>query len=273
MVNIENLARRIDYDYTVISFFLLLLILENIVPRVKYKLNSKTQRENWIWLAINDFVLGSLMLYLIGIVISNISAFYNYIGIFNYNLTSVHPILQFFIYTLTFSLSTYTIHRLNHSIPILWKIHALHHSSTELTMKAAYRDHFVSILYVEVFSFMIVRTMLFSEVVANIADITLMCWILFTHANLNVRSKLLSKFLIMPHDHLWHHSTVCHRKRGQNYGSVFSIWDHLFNTYYSDETITETGVNHDYPDSMLKKILFPLSSQEVFKEPKDGGRK
>ncbi|WP_417335299.1 sterol desaturase family protein [Halobacteriovorax marinus] len=258
MLEIENIAKRIDYDTTVLIFFAILLILENLTPRSKFRLSSSTQKENWIWVILDHFVIGGLSLSIISFIISNISNVYRYLGIFNYDLTSLHALIQFAIYILTFSFSTYTIHRLNHTVPYLWNIHALHHSSEELTVTATFRDHPLSLVYVEVFSFMIVRTMIFSEAVRNVADIFTMCWILFTHSNLNIRSPFLSKFLIMPHDHLWHHSKECKKRKGQNYGSILSIWDHLFNTYYSDETITKCGVNHIYPKSIIKKLIYPF---------------
>jgi len=77
------------------------------------------------------------------------------------------------------------------------------------------------------------------------------------HANFQTYIGRLNYWLNSAELHWWHHST---EERGQraNYGSIFSIWDRLFGTFYYDkghwpETIGVDGLE-GFPDTYLAQF-------------------
>ena len=62
-----------------------------------------------------------------------------------------------------------------------------------------------------------------------------------THANIKMPikfDKLLSMIIVTPHFHKIHHHFIL-PYTDKNYGNIFSIWDHLFGTAISVNTMTK----------------------------------
>lgn len=120
----------------------------------------------------------------------------------------------------------YGMHRLFHSVPALWRIHAVHHSSEHLDWLAAVRAHpldqtltrGVQVLVLTVAGFPL-------GVVAGAAG-ALGLWAVFLHANVRVRFGPLEHLVATPRFHHWHHAKEA---RG-NYAGLLPVVDTLFGT-------------------------------------------
>jgi Sterol desaturase len=62
------------------------------------------------------------------------------------NVQSLPIVVQFLLAVLVADLGQYWLHRLYHMVPWLWRIHAVHHSSTSMGWLTGSRIHFVEIL-------------------------------------------------------------------------------------------------------------------------------
>ena len=139
----------------------------------------------------------------------------------------------------------FLMHRLQHTIPILWEFHKVHHSATYLSPLTGMRFHPAELLYED-----IIRGIVFSILVGaisyfyvfNLVSILLLSANLgliitylglfpLQHSHLNVSLGWFDGILISPAVHQIHHSKLPSHY-GSNYGSVFSIWDFLFGTLY-----------------------------------------
>lgn len=145
---------------------------------------------------------------------------------------------------LSIDFASYVVHRLLHKVPILWKIHRVHHSATSLTPLTTYRQHPLEplILYgarglaagigLSVFYlFFPHRTPVITVAGLGAGFFIYMFTVNLHHAPVPVRyPRRLRRWLISPHIHHLHHSAnPIHY--GRNFGVVFAIWDRLFHTY------------------------------------------
>ena len=136
---------------------------------------------------------------------------------------------------LILDLVKYAEHRLSHALPILWRLHRVHHSDVDVDFTTAQRHHplesllggvvMLAVVYgVGVPSLAVVLYMLAAGSVA-----------LISHANLRlpeVMDRMARLLLVTPMTHGVHHSALRH-ETDSNFGLVLTIWDRLFGTYRS----------------------------------------
>lgn len=85
----------------------------------------------------------------------------------------------------------------------------------------------------------------------------------WTHTNLtfrrdSIRYRWISKVLITPQEHLWHHSTS---HSNTNFGTVFSIWDRMHKTVHNPQPLPETYGN-EYIESPFLQLMLPIPALE-----------
>jgi sterol desaturase/sphingolipid hydroxylase (fatty acid hydroxylase superfamily) len=125
----------------------------------------------------------------------------------------------------------YWTHRLWHKIPLLWRLHALHHSDTDLDVTTTIRHHPVEVLVQAGSDAALALLFGFSpQVVLFYGGIVLVVQT-FHHGNvlLPARIKLLSRYLMTPNLHRLHHS-LAYAENNSNFGNLIPLWDGLFGT-------------------------------------------
>jgi len=138
-----------------------------------------------------------------------------------------------------FDLFFYCLHRLFHRYQYLWRLHLVHHSDVELDVTTNFRHHpleqlltsFIIALFIWLGQFTIDAVMLYGAFAAIIQ--------IWHHGNISLPTKieyLLGWLIITPSIHQLHHSTK-RKETDSNYGSVFSVWDRLFNSLSTPITI------------------------------------
>jgi sterol desaturase/sphingolipid hydroxylase (fatty acid hydroxylase superfamily) len=143
----------------------------------------------------------------------------------------------------------YLIHRFMH-IRQLWRTHRWHHSPEHMYWLAGCRASFVhTCLYAMpsvAFLFIDASAYRFREIailflIGPISN----HWM---HSNWKVEARWLEWLIITPRAHRVHHSNNPSHF-GRNFGSVFSVWDHLFGTYLSPDAI-EGEVEFGIPEQV-----------------------
>ena len=134
--------------------------------------------------------------------------------------------------TVLLDYTLYLWHVLTHKVPLLWRLHRVHHSDLDLSATTALRFHFVE---------MILSAPWRSAQVALIgaAPRSLSIWqtlttmaIMFHHSNIRLPYRLervLSLVFVTPRMHGIHHSIV-ERETHSNWGTLFSLPDYLHRT-------------------------------------------
>jgi len=126
----------------------------------------------------------------------------------------------------------WNIHHLLHRVPLLWRLHQLHHSTEELDWVAAFRGHWGEIIIYKVVIYLpLVVLGAEASVIFAIIAVSLVIHEL-SHANLRWDLGPLRYIISSPRYHAWHHDVALHGKAGQNYGVNLVIWDWIFRTAY-----------------------------------------
>jgi sterol desaturase/sphingolipid hydroxylase (fatty acid hydroxylase superfamily) len=122
----------------------------------------------------------------------------------------------------------YWAHRLSHSVPLLWRLHAVHHSNTEMDFLAAQRQHpLEAIWHLGVANLPIIA--LGFDVEPLLGFILLQkLYTAFLHANVRIGYGRFTLILASPQFHHWHHDVSL---RG-NFSSTLPIFDKLFGSYH-----------------------------------------
>lgn len=153
------------------------------------------------------------------------------IGLFN-QLTWP-PALEFVLAVLLLDLLIYGQHIAFHKIPVLWRLHRVHHADRDIDTTTGVRFHPVEIalsMGVKVLAVLALgpsaAAVIFFEVLLNATS-------LFNHGNVRmppILDKILRLLLVTPDMHRVHHS-VHVDETDSNYGFNLSVWDRIFRTY------------------------------------------
>ena len=155
--------------------------------------------------------------------------------------------------------TTYWVHRLQHASRFVWAFHSTHHSQEQLNFATTTRfhpvDHFISDT-VKYFP----QLLLGASPMSWLPLYLMMEFISVTqHSRIKWRFGPLSKILVTPRFHSFHHSTDP-RHFNKNFGGLLSIWDHIFGTAVdAAEQPTEYGLTDIKMPTLRSTILLPFS--------------
>lgn len=127
----------------------------------------------------------------------------------------------------------YLQHLLMHRFTILWRLHRVHHSDTDVDWTTGIRFHPGEILVSVVFKIAAVGLLGALPAAVLLFELMLNAFSLFTHSNLRIHprvDRLLRCVLVTPAMHWIHHSKVVAESQS-NFGFCLSLWDRLFRTY------------------------------------------
>jgi sterol desaturase/sphingolipid hydroxylase (fatty acid hydroxylase superfamily) len=130
-------------------------------------------------------------------------------------------------------LAIYLQHRLFHAVPVLWRLHRVHHTDLELDVTTGLRFHPVEMLLSVVFKAGVIAVLGPPVVAVVLFEVLLNAGSLFSHANLRLPAPVdgrLRAVLVTPDMHRVHHSADP-TETNSNFGFTFSWWDRLFGTY------------------------------------------
>ncbi len=148
-------------------------------------------------------------------------------------------------------------HILHHRFPLLWEFHKVHHSQREMSFMTDNREHFVETIINAAIVYVPARLLgLESEAAGALAFLQNYLQTL-SHANVRTNLGPLRFILVSPQYHRIHHS-ILREHYNVNYGSVLSVWDYLFRTFFPDKNAyPPTGINdEEFP---LEQSVNPAS--------------
>jgi sterol desaturase/sphingolipid hydroxylase (fatty acid hydroxylase superfamily) len=155
----------------------------------------------------------------------------------------------------------YWTHRAYHEVPLLWRLHAVHHSAKHMDWLAGSRQHILEILITRTLVLAPIFTMGFSKNVIDAYIIVVGFQAVFNHANVSVRLGPLRYLIVTPNFHHWHHSQDG-EALDRNYAAHFAFLDHLFGTAVKSERAwpEQYGVLGDYvPNGFWSQVKFPFT--------------
>lgn len=155
---------------------------------------------------------------------------------------------------LVFELIGYLMHRLGHALPLLWRLHRVHHSAQHLDWLTGFRQHpLEALLWATAQNLPLV---LLGLPLGTHAGILLLLKLntAFVHSNLPVRPQQLAHLLATPHFHHRHHAL---NGKPANFATLFPFVDRIFGTHCS-QTARDFGVTEPVPRGFVRLLLWPL---------------
>jgi sterol desaturase/sphingolipid hydroxylase (fatty acid hydroxylase superfamily) len=134
---------------------------------------------------------------------------------------------------LLLDLLIYWQHRVTHAVPLLWRLHRVHHADPELDATSALRFHPVEILASMGLKMAAVVALGAPPVAVLAFEILLNATAMFNHAAIRLPKRLeaaLRLVLVTPDMHRTHHSEV-RAETDSCYGFCLPWWDRIFGSY------------------------------------------
>ena len=166
-----------------------------------------------------------------------------------------------FLIVLVADLVQYWTHRAYHEVPLLWRLHAVHHSVKSMDWLAGSRQHFLELLITRTLVLAPIFVLGFSKDVIDTYIVIVGFQAVFNHANVRVNLGPLRYVVVTPNFHHWHHAQD-DAAIDRNYAAHFAFLDYLFGTAVSsDQPWPEAyGVKGDYvPNGFWKQVAFPFT--------------
>jgi sterol desaturase/sphingolipid hydroxylase (fatty acid hydroxylase superfamily) len=127
----------------------------------------------------------------------------------------------------------YAQHRLFHEVPLLWRIHRMHHSDIDIDVTTGLRFHPIEMLLSMLIKLLAIWLLGAPVIAVIFFEVILSAASMFNHANFHLPEKtdeMLRKAIVTPDMHRVHHSTRA-RETNSNFGFGLSCWDRLFDSY------------------------------------------
>jgi sterol desaturase/sphingolipid hydroxylase (fatty acid hydroxylase superfamily) len=166
----------------------------------------------------------------------------------------------------------YLWHRANHTIPVLWRFHRMHHSETEMDVTTATRFHLGEHIGASLLRVGLIPVLGFEVCQLIVYDTVLIAVTMLHHANVSLgRSDRWLRWLVVTPDmHKVHHSSW-RPETDSNYSTVFSVWDRLARTFRmrADPKTLQFGLP-EFPDPGWQTVWGMLKTPFVNPTPSHG---
>jgi sterol desaturase/sphingolipid hydroxylase (fatty acid hydroxylase superfamily) len=254
-----------------ISAIVIILSLEFLIPYAKHWGDiRKLTRADAIYFMLAAPIDQLQTVLLIG-VLAQTAPYHRFIQVFDIWPNQAPILLQLLAVTLIVDFFKYWYHRWTHEVPLLWRMHSIHHSLDRLEMlRASYFFPVDILLTVATGTFVLLmfgvgyEVIIFHNVYAGITG-------LLNHSNTDLECGFFDHFLNSPGHHRAHHSM---RSPGveSNYGSFFNFTDRIFGTRFLPkdiESIEPLGLDDSYemPDTFLRQLAVPFRWSRIHKAP------
>lgn len=175
------------------------------------------------------------------------------------------PLHAFALGILARSLISYGTHVAMHKVPLLWRIHRVHHLDPHLDVSTTTRFHPFEALAPAPFAIAGIMVLGVSPLAVLLYEVFDAAMVVVAHANVRLPRWLdrgLSLVFVTPDMHRVHHSAD-QPETDSNYGATLSIWDRLFGTYRrkSQAELAELKLGlEEVRDERVQRILWLLAS-------------
>jgi sterol desaturase/sphingolipid hydroxylase (fatty acid hydroxylase superfamily) len=185
-------------------------------------------------------------------------------GLGLFRLAGIDPVLAGIAGFVILDLAVWLEHWASHRIPILWRIHRMHHADTGFDLTTALRFHPLEIVLSMVWKAAIVVALGVPVVAVLVFEIVLNGMAMFNHANARLPlglDRVLRRFVVTPDMHRVHHSSIP-AETDSNYGFNFPFWDRIFGTYNDQPRLGHDGMEiglREFRDGSPANLLWALA--------------
>ncbi|MFW2405848.1 MAG: sterol desaturase family protein [Gammaproteobacteria bacterium] len=149
------------------------------------------------------------------------------------NIYSLPPVPTIVLSIVALDMIIYLQHVMFHAVPILWRLHRVHHADPEYDVTTGTRFHPLEIIISMLIKLTTILVLGPPVVAVVLFEIILNATAMFNHGNIRLPDavdRILRLIVVTPDMHRVHHS-VEYDEANSNFGFSLPWWDRLFGTY------------------------------------------
>jgi sterol desaturase/sphingolipid hydroxylase (fatty acid hydroxylase superfamily) len=161
-----------------------------------------------------------------------------------FNQVEVHPAVALVVSVIVLDMAIYLQHVMFHAVPLLWRLHRVHHADLDFDVTTGARFHPVEILLSMLIKFAVIVLLGPPLAAVVIFEVLLNAMAMFNHSNVRLPLALdgiLRRVIVTPDMHRVHHSHLAD-ETNSNFGFNLSVWDRLFGTYLAQPAAGHSGM-------------------------------
>lgn len=179
------------------------------------------------------------------------------------NMVALPGWLALILTLILFDLAIYAQHLVFHAVPVLWRLHRMHHADLEIDVTTGLRFHPLEIVLSMMVKLALVLVLGPPALGVLIFEVVLNATSLFNHANIRLPLRVdaaLRLVLVTPDMHRVHHSVIP-EETNSNFGFNLPWWDRLFRTYRAQPRAGHDGMRiglsrfRDWRELWLDRLL------------------
>jgi len=170
------------------------------------------------------------------------------------NNVELPPLLEVVLAVICLDLAVYLQHVMFHAVPLLWRLHMVHHADPDFDVTTGLRFHTLEIGISLAIKASAVVLLGAAPLAVLVFEVLLNATSMFSHSNVRMPpgwDALLRLFVVTPDMHRVHHS-MNPTETNSNFGFNAPWWDYLFGTYRSAPACgheqMRIGLDHISPD-------------------------
>ncbi|MBL4762407.1 MAG: sterol desaturase family protein [Gammaproteobacteria bacterium] len=242
----HEMAIRLGFFF---GIFILMAVWETLAPRRILSLSKAVRWSNNLSISILNSVL---LRYLFPAAAVSMAVLANNQGWGLFNIIDVPFWLAVAASVMLMDFVIYLQHLMMHAVPLLWRLHRVHHADPDFDVTTGVRFHPLEIILSLLIKLAAITILGPSVLAVVIFEVLLNATAMFNHSNIHLPKQLdrvLRRILVTPDMHRVHHS-IEDDEANSNFGFNLPWWDHLFRTYRNQPRAGHTnmtlGIRHFY---------------------------
>jgi sterol desaturase/sphingolipid hydroxylase (fatty acid hydroxylase superfamily) len=149
--------------------------------------------------------------------------------------------VAFGLAVLALDMAIYFQHVMLHAVPVLWRLHRVHHADPDFDVTTGLRFHPAEIVLSMLIKLAAIALIGAPAAAVLVFEILLNACAMFNHGNVAIPAALdraLRRVIVTPDMHRIHHSMEM-AETNSNYGFNLAWWDRLFGTYRAEASLPQ----------------------------------
>ncbi|MBF0295233.1 MAG: sterol desaturase family protein [Magnetococcales bacterium] len=241
-----------------LGVFVLVAVWEGVAPRRKRTL---TRRERWLpnlGLVAIDTALVRLLFPVTAVALAALGQQRGWGMLNQFSWPEWEKVL---LAVILLDLVIYLQHVAFHALPVLWRLHMVHHADLDLDVTSGLRFHPVEILLSMGIKLAAVHAIGAPPSAVLIFEVLLNGMAMFNHGNIRMPERIdrtLRWLLVTPDMHRSHHSHLA-PEANMNFGFNLSLWDRILGTYWpkpvEGHEEMEIGLEHQREPKQCQPLM------------------
>jgi sterol desaturase/sphingolipid hydroxylase (fatty acid hydroxylase superfamily) len=235
----NEMAIRLSFFFGV---FATMAVWELIAPRRALQQRKAVRWYSNLGIVVLNSVLARIVFPLAPVAVAVVAAERGW-GVFN--VADVAPGLAIVCAVVILDFAIYIQHVMVHAVPVLWRLHRMHHADLDFDVTTGARFHPVEIILSVAIKMAVIVLIGAPAVAVVIFEVVLNATAMFNHSNVNLAlglDRVLRLVVVTPDMHRVHHSVLPH-ETNSNFGFNLPWWDRLFGTYRAQPELGHEGMD------------------------------